>query len=146
MAFVVEDEDEKFEIEAIYNPVGYIRLHCHDSHGAIACVPKMTAQEARRLALELIAAAEVANGNGMKPSCGTCKFYADKLSRKSSVRYEEGVGECRRHAPRGPVSLGWSRIEKPEQATETHVGIMTPFPLVPNDDWCGDFETGSTDV
>lgn len=60
MPFIVEDEDDKYELEAIFNPVGYIRLHCHDASGAIADVPKLTSQEARRLALELIAAAEVA--------------------------------------------------------------------------------------
>lgn len=58
---IVSDEDEDFEIEAIFNPTGYIRLHCHDSHGGIAYVPRLTPEEARVLAADLIAAADAAD-------------------------------------------------------------------------------------
>lgn len=61
MPMIVSDDDEDYEIEAIWNPIGYIRLHCHDSSGRPARVPKLTASEARTLAAALIAAADIAD-------------------------------------------------------------------------------------
>lgn len=63
MPVYVNDDGVVYEVEAIWNPVGYIRLHCHDNHGAISYVPRLTAQEARALADELIAAANIADEN-----------------------------------------------------------------------------------
>ncbi len=62
MPIIVSDDDTDYEVEAIWNPIGYIRLHCHDTHGAICYVPKLTPDEARKLAAELVAAADVADG------------------------------------------------------------------------------------
>ena len=68
--------------------------------------------------------------------CGECKFFSRTLSKISALRPEDGVGECRRNAPRGPVALGWAQrgIDG-----ETHAAIMNSFPFVPDDDWCGEF-------
>lgn len=68
--------------------------------------------------------------------CDECRFYRDGLSSMSSVRYRNGLGECRRNAPRGPVKLAWGRTDN----DDLHVVTLTPFPVVPNDDWCGEFE------
>lgn len=71
----------------------------------------------------------------MSTRCGTCRYWTDELSAVSSTRYREGVGECRRHAPRGPIVLAWQHGDDAEQADRP---IITPFPIVPHDDWCGE--------
>lgn len=58
----------------------------------------------------------------------------------SAVRYKDGIGECRRHAPRGPAQLAWT-METPEKSASTHIVTLTPFPPVPHDDWCGEWQT-----
>lgn len=73
----------------------------------------------------------------MNPKCSACAYYRHGVSSISAVRYKDGIGECRRNAPRGPVQLAWSRGDE-----ETHIVTMTPFPLVPHDDWCGEFLQG----
>jgi hypothetical protein len=71
--------------------------------------------------------------------CSDCRYYAAKQSSVSTLSYVEGLGECRRNAPRGPLVLGWT---SPAEGTDTiaHRPIVSPFPFVPADDWCGDFE------
>lgn len=71
--------------------------------------------------------------------CADCKFWCSTLSSLSTVRYREGVGECRRHAPRGPVALAWMEGEEIRNQA-----IMSAFPLVPSDDWCGEFVSDPT--
>ena len=73
------------------------------------------------------------------PTCKQCRFYTARLSSISALRPKDGVGECRRNAPRGPVVLGWSVVGKPE---DHHSAIMSAFPFVPEDDWCGEFQAG----
>ncbi len=68
-------------------------------------------------------------------TCGTCRFFRDGLSMLSSVRYRDGIGECRRHAPRGPLVLAWQHAD---DSSTRHMPIITPFPVVPADDWCGE--------
>lgn len=68
----------------------------------------------------------------MSIACANCRYFRSGVSQISPVRYKEGLGECRRNAPRGPVHLTWGH-EK-----ELHVASMTPFPIVPADDWCGE--------
>ena len=68
----------------------------------------------------------------MALTCASCRYFRAGVSSVSPARYRDGVGECRRHAPRGPVHLAWS------QNDETHVVTLTPFPIVPADDWCGE--------
>lgn len=70
-------------------------------------------------------------------SCGTCRYFAAQLSSISTVRYREGIGECRRHAPRGPLVLAWQHNDH-DSGMQQHRPIITPFPLVPVDDWCGE--------
>lgn len=66
--------------------------------------------------------------------CEHCKFWSHALSSMSTVKYQPGVGECRRHAPRGPVALAWMEgVEIRNQA------IMSAFPPMASDDWCGEF-------
>lgn len=69
--------------------------------------------------------------------CGECKFYSATLSRNSALRPIEGVGECRRNAPRGPVALAWS---SGTEDVNYNRAIMSAFPFVPDDDWCGEFQ------
>ena len=52
----------------------------------------------------------------------------------SSVKYRDGMGECRKNAPRGPVALAWMDGDDIRNQV-----IMSPFPIVPRDDWCGEF-------
>lgn len=69
----------------------------------------------------------------MTPTCVNCRYYRAGGSSISAMKYLDGVGECRRNAPRGPVQLAWSH------GTEAmHVVTLTPFPPVPHDDWCGE--------
>ena len=70
-------------------------------------------------------------------NCSECKFFSDKLSSISAIKWRDGVGECRRHAPTGPAVLGWqSSGDDPEFKT----AIINAFPVVPGDDWCGEFQ------
>jgi hypothetical protein len=68
--------------------------------------------------------------------CGECQYFTTVLSKNSAMRPEDGTGECRRHAPRGPVALGWVQRAKDG---EHHAAIISAFPFVPDDDWCGEF-------
>jgi hypothetical protein len=68
-------------------------------------------------------------------TCIACRYFRAGVSSISPVRYKEGLGECRRYAPRGPVHMTWSHGDGDK---EMHVASMTPFPIVPADDWCGD--------
>lgn len=68
--------------------------------------------------------------------CGTCRHFSREVSRVSSLKYVEGIGECRRNAPRGPMTFGWSH---PGQDEPAHRAIVSPFPFVPDDDWCGEY-------
>lgn len=70
-------------------------------------------------------------------TCGTCSYFRAKTSRISGFKYIDGVGECRRRAPRGPLVIGWGHEGESEMA---HRAVMTPFPLVPDDDWCGEYD------
>lgn len=72
--------------------------------------------------------------------CKDCRFFTATLSRISALKPAEGVGECRRNAPRGPVVLGWGVAGKPD---DYHSAIMSAFPFVPDDDWCGEFQPRS---
>jgi len=58
---LVSDDGMDYEIEAIARLDGSIRMHCHDSHGAVAYIPVMTPEEARRVAASLTAAADFAD-------------------------------------------------------------------------------------
>ena len=70
-------------------------------------------------------------------NCQTCRFFSATLSDASSLRYRDGIGECRRYAPRGPLTYAWGGQGEPEHQ---HVAVMSPFPFVPLDDWCGDYQ------
>jgi len=69
----------------------------------------------------------------MQLKCEGCAFYRAGVSSLSPVSYKSGLGECRRNAPRGPVQLAWSKGDD-----EVHRVTLSPFPLVPFDDWCGE--------
>jgi hypothetical protein len=69
--------------------------------------------------------------------CKDCRFFAVHLSRVSALKSAAGVGECRRNAPRGPVVIGWSHGGEP---VAVHSAVVNPFPFVPDDDWCGEFQ------
>ena len=69
--------------------------------------------------------------------CKNCQYFAATLSRLSALRPQEGVGECRRNAPRGPAVLGWSAPGEPEH---NHTAIMSPFHFTSTEDWCGQFQ------
>lgn len=72
----------------------------------------------------------------MTATCETCRFFTMKMSKASAFSYSAGVGECRRHAPRGPVEL-----ERGTNFSQVfNVMIMTAFPPVPFDDWCGEHQ------
>lgn len=73
--------------------------------------------------------------------CDQCRFYSAQVSKVSALKYVEGVGECRRNAPRGPVALAWGGAVEPEHQ---HRAVMSPFPFMPADDWCGEFQPASS--
>lgn len=66
-------------------------------------------------------------------NCGNCKWWAATLS-AHGLKMVEGFGECRRRAPVGPVNYGVKRGEIKETT------IISAFPPVAVDDWCGEFE------
>lgn len=69
-------------------------------------------------------------------TCKSCKYFTLEWSRLSAIKQGDGIGECRKHAPKGPVALGWAHQG---EAGSSHAAIMSPFPFVPDDDWCGDY-------
>lgn len=72
--------------------------------------------------------------------CSDCRFYSVNVSSISTAKYQDGIGECRRHAPRGPLVLGWTTPSAGgDDIVITHRPIVSPYPFVPNDDWCGEF-------
>jgi hypothetical protein len=73
-------------------------------------------------------------------TCATCRYWTDKMSAVSALKPADGVGECRRHAPRGPVSLGWTHTS----GDEVHRAVMSAFPFTPHDDWCGEHKLRDT--
>jgi hypothetical protein len=76
------------------------------------------------------------NGGAARNSCSTCLHFCAQVSRISGLKYIEGVGECRRNAPRGPFVFGWGHQGESELA---HRAVVSPFPFVPDDDWCGEY-------
>lgn len=64
--------------------------------------------------------------------CADCRYYRSGVSSLSPIKYRDGIGECRRHAPRGPVVLATGQAE-------TMPITLTAFPILPDDDWCGEF-------
>lgn len=74
--------------------------------------------------------------------CSNCRFFSTSISKVSALKYSDGIGECRRNAPRGPVALAWGGAGEPEHQ---HLAIMSPFPFMPDDDWCGEFSLKSND-
>ena len=70
-------------------------------------------------------------------ACADCRFFCVTVSRVSALKYVDGIGECRRNAPRGPVVFAWGAAGEPE---DQHRAVMSPFPFMPADDWCGEFE------
>lgn len=56
----ISDRDAIYDVEVIYNPAGYVRVHCFEqSHEWPSEMPRMTPAEARELARQLIAAADL---------------------------------------------------------------------------------------
>ena len=72
----------------------------------------------------------------MTDTCKFCRYYSPDLSTISAVKFLPGVGECRRHAPRGPVVLAWM-----EGDDVKNQAVFSAFPPVPHDDWCGDWRS-----
>lgn len=66
--------------------------------------------------------------------CRDCKYFSDVLSSISTVKFREGVGECRKNAPRGPFVMAWMEGDD----LKAHA-IFSAFAPVPHDDWCGEF-------
>jgi hypothetical protein len=69
--------------------------------------------------------------------CANCRFFSATISQVSALKYVDGIGECRRNAPRGPVALAWAGADEPDHQ---HRAVMSPFPFMPADDWCGEFQ------
>ena len=65
--------------------------------------------------------------------CETCRFWSAPVSALAVYKYAEGVGECRKHAPRGPVMHAHAKRGRPQWL------VTSPFPVTPKDDWCGEW-------
>ena len=71
-----------------------------------------------------------------KIHCENCRFWATTMSKISDVNYADGVGECRRNAPQGPVMYyqgSWACRPKDFQ-------VISGFPNTLKDEWCGEAE------
>ena len=67
--------------------------------------------------------------------CLGCKWWNKGFSEHAAFECPDGFGECRRNAPRGPWKYAEMRVgEAPVTA------IISAFPAVAEDDWCGEFE------
>jgi hypothetical protein len=69
-------------------------------------------------------------------TCKECRFFTTQQPRMSPLDLEDGVGFCRRNAPRGPVPIAWIEASK---SSDTR-GVILPFPIVSDDCWCGEFQ------
>ena len=65
-----------------------------------------------------------------KDTCETCKFWTNKTSEITDLKLSGPFGECRKYAPRGPISFGFTQ--------EVIVRGYNAFPMLPGDDWCGE--------
>jgi hypothetical protein len=70
-------------------------------------------------------------------TCGTCRWFASRLSERAAMSWGEGMGECRRYAPRGPVMVQ-------ANAKGQVIQIASAFAPVPEDDWCGEWQAPRT--
>lgn len=60
--------------------------------------------------------------------CETCRFW---LKRRDATQYAPSYGECRRYAPRGPLTI---QIEG-----------YTIWPETPLPGWCGEYQPKEPD-
>lgn len=81
----------------------------------------------------------------MTAQCENCRYFTMKLSKHSNVRLPEGMGECRRHAPRGPVNLAWTQ-DAGDGNAPLHAAIISAFAPVPVDDWCAEFSPKTSET
>lgn len=73
--------------------------------------------------------------------CGDCRWWNSGFSAWSTLVCPEGFGECRAKAPCGPWHFGtMSGDDSPMMAS-----IMNAFPMVAEDDWCGEFQPTTED-
>lgn len=66
------------------------------------------------------------------PTCETCKWWNARLSQLSAFKFQSGVGECRKNAPRGPVQSVLTGKQ--------YRHIVNAFPPTVFDDWCGEHQ------
>ena len=71
-----------------------------------------------------------------KIHCERCRHWANAASEDSVVKFGDGVGECRRNAPQGPVVYyQGSRNSRPKD-----LQVISGFPNTVKDEWCGEAE------
>ena len=70
----------------------------------------------------------------MDRTCSNCKNWSPGFSKWSALECPEGFGECRAKAPIGP----WNYGTMPSEAGPFSTSLMSAFPMVASDDWCGE--------
>ena len=73
-----------------------------------------------------------------KIHCEDCRFWEyDNLVKAAASLHDEGHGECRRRAARGPITYyrGSAR-----EIDKDHQTIISGFARTASDDWCGEAE------
>lgn len=70
----------------------------------------------------------------MGETCKTCRWWASELAPNAAIRFQDGAGECRRRAPRGPVTY-YQAVKKTLVSS-----IVSAFPYTLDGDWCGEHQ------
>ena len=113
--------------EVIFGSDEYSVNQPMSSHGErFAC--RQIADEVRDLKLS-----DADNSIAMKNSCSQCRFWEQGVSCLSAFMLKEGVGECRKNAPSGPINTSFIG----DQARV----VVNAFPPTAKDDWCGEFQS-----
>lgn len=84
---------------------------------------------------------DVIEDPGHGPGCHTCRYWRENMGSDGQNHGWDGMGLCRRHAPR-PVVVDGIGENQPGRLSAEEVGDgFTAWPITFGNDWCGEHST-----